>query len=420
MRNTTLNRRTLLQGIAAGGLAMPAIGLGSRTVNAADAVQALIIRYPASEYYAEAMKKTPGVDVNVQLVPSDKQNELVNINLASGSANLDIIACNDTNLINYARNDWLRPLDDLWEKYKDEYGLGDIDEALLRASSSDGHLYQVPNEFNSHLQFYRKDVFEETGLTPAQSAQQLRDNAEALVAAGKGGVVLTFKVGDQGASAMTYFLNTVGDGWFDADWQPAFNSEKGIAAVEFMKDLTRFAQRGYATAGSEEGALALQQGFSTMGNMWATRASSMDNPAKSRFVGKFGFAVPGGGGQRFTVSGYSIPKFSTKDPDLLFRVMLESMREEAMRGNIANNVPTRASVLNDEALTAQYPYLVAAAGAAKVGKSYPSMPYFYPVVEIVTRRFAQVLTDEMKAGEAMNEAARETRALLTSNGFYKS
>ena len=70
MRTTSVNRRTLLKGLAAGGLAMPAIGLGSRTVNAANPVQIILYRYPASEFYAEAMKKVPGAEVNIQLMLS--------------------------------------------------------------------------------------------------------------------------------------------------------------------------------------------------------------------------------------------------------------------------------------------------------------------------------------------------------------
>jgi hypothetical protein len=48
MRTTKkLTRRTLLKGVAAGGLAIPAIGLASRTVNAANPVQIILYRYPA-------------------------------------------------------------------------------------------------------------------------------------------------------------------------------------------------------------------------------------------------------------------------------------------------------------------------------------------------------------------------------------
>ncbi len=420
MRTTKkLTRRTLLKGVAAGGLAIPAIGLASRTVNAANPVQIILYRYPASEFYAEAMRKVPGTDVNIQLMPSDKVMELININMSGKSGNFDIIPCNDTNLISYVNNGWLRPLDDLWEKYKDEYDLGDIDANFVKGSSVDGQLYQIPNEFNSHLLFYRKDIFEEAGIAPAETIEGFRDQAEMLRTDDRAGLVLMLRVGDQCASCMNYYLNVLGDGWFDAEWQPAVASGKGIASVQFMKDISRYAQRGFTSAAGDEGSLALYQGFAAQGHMWATRAASMEDPSKSRFVGKFGYDVPAQGGQRLSVSGYAISAFSKQDPDLLFRIMLESMRKDVMRGNIANNVPTRGSILADEELAGQYPYLKAAGVAGPQGRFFPPMPYFYPVAEIVTRRLLQVMTDEMQVKEAMDAATAEATDLLTKNGFYK-
>ena len=111
-----LHRRRVLQGIAATALAMPAISLGSRTVNAADPIQMIGYRYPASEFYAERLKEgAPGHEINVQLMPSDKVMELVNINLASNSSNLDIFMATDGLLASYVKNGWLQPLNDLWD-----------------------------------------------------------------------------------------------------------------------------------------------------------------------------------------------------------------------------------------------------------------------------------------------------------------
>jgi ABC-type glycerol-3-phosphate transport system substrate-binding protein len=145
----------------------------------------------------------------------------------------------------------------------------------------------------------------------------------------------------------------------------------------------------------------------------------MEDPKKSRVAGKIGYAAPAQGGQRLSLTGYAISKFSKKDPDILFRVMLESVKEQAARDNITNNVPTRTSVLNDQELQSKYPYLVAANGAAKYGKTYPAAPFFSPIAEIVTRRIVQVMTDELKAKEAMDLAAQEGNKYLVENGFLK-
>lgn len=417
--SNTLSRRDLLRFTGTTMLAAPFISLSSRTVNAADPIQALLIRYPATEFYANAMSKVPGVELSTQMMPSDKLQELININFSSKSSNFDIIASNDTNLVNYVRNDWLMPMDELWAKYKDEYALDGIDQSFLKGCMVDGKLYQVPNEFNTHLLFYRKDLYEKAGLKPAETIEEFMKNAQALKASGlAAGTTMMCRVGDQCASEMNYYLNVLGDGWFDKDWKPSVASDKGVKSVEFMREMGKLAQRGFLSAGGDEGSLALYQGFAAMGNMWATRAAAVDDPKKSRFVGQFGFAAPAQGGQRMSISGYAISKFTKKDPDMLFRVILESAKLDVQRANTANVVPPRPDLLKDEELNNKYPYLQAAAKAAPIGKFFPAMPYFYPVAEIVTRRLAQVMTDEMKAKEAMATATNEAEQLLTSNGFY--
>lgn len=413
MNPTFPTRRHFLAGAAAASLAPLA-------VRADEPVNALMNRYPAQEVFAEAMKKTAGVQLNVQLMPNDKILELLNINLAAKSANFDIIPCNETQIIRYSRNGWILPLNDLWNKYKEQYGLGDIEENFVAGSSVDGTLYQLPNEFNGHVTMYRKDIYEAKGLRPEKTLDEFKRNAQSLKTDTMAGTVLMFRPGDQGASGATYYFNNVGDGWFHKDWRLAVNTPKGVQAVEFMKEMTKVAQRGFGTAAGDEGALALYQGSAAMGHMWLSRASSMDDPRKSRVVGKIGFAAPANGGHRITVSGLAISRFTKKDPDLLFRTMLETVRAETIRANIANNVPTRKSALNSTEFNSKYPYLVAAGEAAKTGKYYPAMPHFGPIADIVTRRIMQAMTDELKAKEAMDLAASEGNKYLLDNGWLKA
>lgn len=413
MNSIQSNRRHFLMGAAA-------VSLWPVSARAAEPINVLLSRYPAQEVFGEAMKKAPGVDVNLQLMPNDKVLELLNINLAAKSSNFDIIPCNETQVIRYARNGWILPLNDLWNKYKDQYGLGDIEENFVAGSTVDGKLYQLPNEFNGHITMYRKDIYEAKGLRPEKTIEEFKRNAQALKTDSMAGTVLMFRAGDQCASGASYYFNNVGDGWFHKDWRLAVNTPKGIQAVEFMKEMSKFAQRGFGTAAGDEGALALYQGGAAMGHMWLSRASSMDDPRKSRVVGKIGFAAPANGGHRITVSGPAISRFSKKDPELLFRTMLQTVSEQTLRANIANNVPTRKSVLNDQELNGKYPYLIAAGEAAKTGKYYPAMPHFGPVAEIVTRRIMQVMTDELKAKEAMDLAAAEGNKYLADNGWIKA
>ena len=60
----------------------------------------------------------------------------------------------------------------------------------------------------------------------------------------------------------------------------------------------------------------------------------MNDPKKSRFVGKIGTTVAAAGNQRISLTGYAISAFSKQDPDVMFRAIMEAAKKESMRGNV--------------------------------------------------------------------------------------
>ena len=101
-----------------------------------------------------------------------------------------------------------------------------------------------------------------------------------------------------------------------------------------LKDITRYAQQGFTNAANDECMIALQQDTAAMGIQWATRALAMDDPNKSRVVGKIDWSVPPQGHVPFGGDGYCISAFTKQDPDLLFRILATatSKTEPARRG----------------------------------------------------------------------------------------
>ena len=136
-------------------------------------------RYPALEFYAERMQEAlPDVEVNTQLMPHDKAMELANIAMSSKADTVDLLYLNDSTFLSFAKNGWLRPLDDLFEKYKEEFGLDDFTESVLETFTYEGHLYVLPHTVNTQLFFYRKDLFEEAGKNPPTSFDEYKGTSK--------------------------------------------------------------------------------------------------------------------------------------------------------------------------------------------------------------------------------------------------
>src|SRR4029434_2194962 len=77
----------------------------------------------------------------------------------------------------------------------------------------------------------------------------------------------------------------------------------------------------------DESTVAMQQGLTTMGLLWQSRAAAMDNAQVSQVVGKVQFAVPpaatkgGRSHPRLSVGCYPVRAFTKNDPELVFLVV---------------------------------------------------------------------------------------------------
>jgi multiple sugar transport system substrate-binding protein len=411
---STTTRRRLLSAVAIGSLAAPFI----RAAHAAPAIQMLSHRFPALEYLADKMRTAiPGVEVNTQLMPFDKALELATIAFSAKASTPDIVYANDSTFLTFAKNGWIRPLDDLWAKYRDQFDLDDFTKTVIEERSYQGHIWSVPSTSNTLLFFYRKDLFDKAGKQPPQTFVEYRDLAKAFNSPMRAGTISCLRPVDAALNESSWYINALGDGWFDAKFHPVFNDAKGVAAIEMLAEITRSAQQGFINAANDECSIALQQDTAAMGVQWATRALSMDDPNKSRVVGKIDWAVPPQGHQTVGGDGYCLSAFSKQDPDLLFRILATATSKQNLRGAAGMMVPTRTSLLEDAELKQKYRFFPAALGAMKVGAPAPKLPEFYSVGQFITQRINQAVTGQMSVKAALDAAAGETVTFLKGHGY---
>jgi len=415
-----IHRRAFL-GLTAGavaGVTTSALGVGP--ARAETKLTGISHRQPSLEFYAKAIDEAlPDVSVDMTLIPSDKAIEMQTINLSQGSDAYDIMWVNDSQLKKYAKNDWLEPLDDLWAKYVDEFNLTDYPESVLDSYRFNGKLYAVPSSVNGMFYFYRKDLFDAAGLTPPETHEDWLAIAKTLNKPPVSGAIVNLKRIDAALNEAHYYINAFGDGWFDANWKPVFNSPKGVEAIGRLKDMTEYAQRGMTSSANDEAMIAFQQGLGATGLQWFSRAAAMDDPEKSKVVGKMEWAAPPGGHQRIVVDGFAISKFSKNDKDTTFRVLATAMSEKNQREIASASIPSRASVLNDTSLHEKYRHYPAALAALNVGQAYPPLPEFVECGDFITLRIQQAIAGEMSVKDALDTAAKEVEDLLASRGYYK-
>ncbi|MDZ5699507.1 extracellular solute-binding protein [Chelativorans sp. M5D2P16] len=406
--------------VAATAIATAVLAGGTAVAPAQEQIRIVSHRQPALEYYTGQMQAAlPDGRVTVELMPIDRQMELASITMSSQSDAIDVVYLNDTSLKRFAANGWLEPLDELWEKYKDEYNLDDFPASVIDSVSYDGHIYSMPIMTNTELFFYRSDLFEEAGIEPPTTMEEYMAAAAQLDTPRRAGTIMSLKPVDAALNEAHWYINAIGDGWFDEEWRPIFNNEAGVEAITMMKEMTQYAPRGFTSHANDESTINLQQGLAAMGLQWFTRAAAMDNPEQSRVVDQIDWVAPPGGGARLANDGFAISKFSSADKEEMFRMLAEAASEESMREGARYAMPPRLSVLEDEELAKQYRWYPAARRALETGKAFPAMPDFLDVGEIVTRHILQAVTGEVEVKAALDQAAAETEELLRSRDYYK-
>ncbi len=286
--------------------------------------------------------------------------------MSSKSDTLDIVYASDTSFQTFVKNGWFRPLDDLWAKYRDEFKLDDFPESVRKTYTHDGHLYVMPHTLNTMMFFYRKDLFDAAGKSPPKTIRRniatwrSRSTARCApamsVASSRSTPPSTKRTGISMRS-VTAGSTRIGS--------RSSTTPKGVQAIEMMQEITKYAQQGFTAAANDECMIAYQQDTGVMGLQWATRAKAMDDPTKSRVVGKIDWVAPPQGHARNSSDGYAISAFSKQDPDTLFRIIATSASQASMRGAASLLIPPRKSLLDDRRVEAGEPVLPGRAGLVR-------------------------------------------------------
>ena len=331
---------------------------------------------------------------------------------------MDILWLNGSLMSFYAKNGWIEPLDGLIAKYRDAFNLADINPTSLKGLSFGGKIYGLPLTTNTLMYAYREDIFAERKLSPPKTWEEQVEIAKSLNSPRRSGTTLSLKW-DMPPYELSSVLNTIGNGWFDRDWKPVFHSDKGVAAIDLYRRLSAHAVPGFTSQSNDENTVNFAQDVAATGQQWATRCATMDNPQRSKVVGKMQWTVPPGGRQALSTDGYAISKFSAKNKDMLFRILATALNEDSQRGAADLATPTRRAVLNDPAIQAKFRWYPAVSKCLEVGEPLPALAEFMEAGELACKRIVQAIVGQMPVKAALDAGAAEVVELLTRRGYYK-
>jgi len=186
--------------------------------------------------------------------------------------------------------------------------------------------------------------------------------------------------------------------------------------LEFMLKLGRFTPPGYASFNADEVNAHLLQGTAAMSINWPAWVPAVDDPSKSRVVGKIAFApMPGEKNSGVAEIGnwlLAIPRGS-RNPERAFDFLLwatsaEQMKLSALRGN----PPTRLSVFQDSELLEQYRSYPVQLESLRSSRPRPRTPRWNEVENAFGIYLSKANTGELSAAEAMQRANAEIAKIV--------
>lgn len=340
--------------------------------------------------------------------------------LASDSGTYDLLETYSLVIPQYAAQDKFVALDDYFSKYKDKYNLGEVDQTMLDGMSYDGKLYGLPTQANVSVMVYRKDILSELDIPVPTTFAELETAAAKIQESGKMEKPVAMPLLASGDISTRYMigLQSMGVDYLDPKTNtPMFDSPESKKVLETLKSLTPYMDPQVTTFDQPKVQQQMFNGTAAFATMYSGRMVDLIQPENSDLSDKFGFAPtptiePGGKPYAaVSVDGWSIPKNSKVDPELLFQIMAASIAPEAGKAAIPAAYPSRNGLATEETM----PWLGAIETSLSKGAKTPLMNPLTPEMQIRTREYvAKAITGALTIDEATSRMQKAVEDLLES------
>jgi multiple sugar transport system substrate-binding protein len=257
-----------------------------------------------------AFKQLSGIDVQFQKIHPRELRQKAILDLSAGTGNLASSATDPMYYALYVTNGWVDPLDDyLGDSSLTDpawFDLEDVIPAWREAASMDGQLYGMPFDGEATIQFYRKDIYDQHGIAPAETLEDYEKNAAAIHDPDNrlwGAALRGFAGPGQNMYIYPSIFRAYGGEWFDQAGNLNWNTPEALGALEWYVHLLKtYAPPGVENWNWPDLGDAYSQG--TIGSYidGHNQAYLFTNPERSQVVGKVAYArwPTGPSGKRVT------------------------------------------------------------------------------------------------------------------------
>jgi polyol transport system substrate-binding protein len=268
---------------------------------------------------APQWEQQTGNKINWVVLEENVLRQRVTTDIATNGGQFDVITIGSYEAPIWGKQGWLVGLNDLG----DDYDYADLIPSVVKGLSYDGTLFAVPFYAESSFTYYRKDLFDEAGLTmPEQPTyDQIAEFSAKLTDKSKEqyGFCQRGKPGwGENMAFVGPMVNAFGGRWFDEDWKPQLTTEPWQTAVSYyVKNMNEYGPPGASANGHNENRALFATGHCALWVDATSAAGYIFNPSESQVADKTWFAaapieVTSNGSGWFWAWALGIPSSSSK------------------------------------------------------------------------------------------------------------
>lgn len=444
-----MKRRQLIQGALSGAALGPWIQTQAQDRYAKYRGQTIVVNYPAHPHYDQAEKlfaeftAETGIKVERDKMQYLRMKDKQVLEMGkSGNGDYDVIVYVVMWKTEYVKKGLLEPLDgylsnaaladptwdqkDIFEKYWDTNAL--VGGPKMYLPGPGARPYGIPFGAETGVLAYRTDILEKHKIAVPKTYNELLAACRIIKdKEGIGGLTSRGQTGHQVTAAWLLHLTPNGGEVFDSNFRAVFNNAQGVRSAEILKEIVDTGPAGIPSYGFGEMQNAFLQGQAAMYLDSVSVMGPVQDPTKSRIVGKVGYAVHPRGTKHSAQSGgfsMAIPKNArNKEAAFLFMQWMTSKRSDVKIAMSGGNI-NRWSTLDHPDVAKKYALEIPSLRESlKI-----SNPDWRPLIpewdhisqQIIGQALPDVITGRKPAKQALDAIVKDAEDVVRQAGWLKA
>jgi multiple sugar transport system substrate-binding protein len=438
--------RLIVAGLVASAVSAATVSSQAAAVLDGQTIRILAIGDPVFQVMQKIhddMEKMAGGKIELEVRPFDVLHQQVLLNAQNPTSSYDIIAIDLPQFGEY--KSFLLDLDALIKE--SGFDAADFQEAAWTGAQASGKQLGIPIQPHPEILAYRKDLFEEAGLRPPESTDDVLAAAKKLHNSKPGLAGIAWN-GARGTPLGQTFIQVMGsfgqapidlpkkDHGFAIDnirpqnMKPMIDTPAGLATAKYLKALMDYSPPGILNMAWDERVRVFAQGGAAMTYIWSGRSAIYELDPQAQARGKVGYVVHPHGPGAVPVSplgGWSLGIPSNLEKNripLAWKVITwltspEMMKEYTKHGDC---VSPRHSVSQDPSVIADCPVIPVVDAMASKGEladwQRPPVPELQQIVDVLGSVMHEMLAGKRTPEDAVKESQQEIDRIMRKAGYY--